>query len=132
LTAQKGWPASSWYLPAGQLLQCAIDIFSDAGSPYRPAVHGVQLAFTGKLHEPAAHELQAATPAALYCPPGHSLQAVDSITLALICPALHVAHCDADSLAANLPPSHCLQAAALAPLYFPAGHALHEALPAVG
>ena len=81
---------------------------------------------------PAAHELQAATPAALYCPSGHSLHAVDSVALTLYCPALHVAHCDADPLAANFPPSHCLQSAALAPLYFPAGHASHEANPAVG
>jgi hypothetical protein len=81
---------------------------------------------------PAAHELQAATPAALYCPSGHSLHAVDSVTLALNCPASHVAHCDADPLAANLPPSHCLQFAALAPLYFPARQASHDPNPAVG
>ena len=81
---------------------------------------------------PAAHALQAATPAALYCPSGHSLHAVDSVTLALNCPASHVAHCDADTLAANLPPSHCLQSVALAPLYFPAGQASHDPNPAVG
>ena len=158
-------------------------------SPYRPAVHSVQLALASKLHEPAAHcplhellielpvpnrpaaqpahavrpvllwylpfaqatqwlllpraiialpirpaahELQAATPAALYWPSGHSLHAVDSVMFELCLPAAHVAHCDAVALAANLPPSHCLHSAALAPLYFPAGQASHEPNPAVG
>ena len=81
---------------------------------------------------PAAHSLQAATPAALYWPFGHSLHALDSVALALYRPALHIEHCDADPLAANFPPSHCLHSAALAPLYPPAGQASHDPNPDVG
>ena len=112
---QAVWPVSLWYLPFTQAAQWPLLARAIATSPIRPA----------------AHELQALTPAALYWPSGHSLHAVDSVTLALNCPASHVAHCDADSLAANLPPSHCLQSVALAPLYCPAEHEVHAADPVV-
>jgi hypothetical protein len=43
---------------------------------------------------------------------------------------MHALHCSAESLAANLPLSHWSHAAALAPLYFPARHGLHDVDPA--
>ena len=43
---------------------------------------------------------------------------------------MHVTHCGADALAANLPPSHCLQPVALAPLCVPAEHEVQAADPA--
>jgi hypothetical protein len=81
---------------------------------------------------PAEHELQAATPAALYWPSGQPLQDVDSTKLVLKLPAPQSSHCDEDTLSANLPPSHCSQSAALAPLYLPAGHDSHDPEPATG
>ena len=111
---QAVWPVSLWYLPFAHAAQWPLLARAIATSPIRPA----------------AHELQALTPAALYWPSGHSLHAVGFVTLmALNCPAVHATHCDADALAANLPPSHCLQSAALAPLYVPAGHESHTIIP---
>ena len=73
---QAVWPVSLWYLPFMQAAQWPLLARATAASPLRPA----------------AHWLQVATPAALYCPSGHSLHAADSATLALNCPASHVAH----------------------------------------
>jgi hypothetical protein len=73
---QAVWPVSLWYLPFTQAAQWPLLARATATSPLRPA----------------AHSLQVATPAALYCPSGHSLHAADSATLALNCPASHVAH----------------------------------------
>ena len=80
---------------------------------------------------PAAHELQAATAAALYWPSGQPLQDIDSTKLVLKLPAPQSSHCDEDALSANLPPSHRLQSAALAPLYLPDGQASHDVKPGV-
>jgi hypothetical protein len=100
-------------LPLAQTEQWAELIRTTVTSPMRPATHA----------------LQTTTPAALYLPAGHWLHAVDSVALALNWPAKHTAHRDATPPAANLPPSHCSQPAALAPLYFPAGHELHDTEP---
>jgi hypothetical protein len=112
-SAHAVWPVLFWYWPFAHATQWPLLARAIAALPMRPA----------------AHELQALTPAALYWPSGHSLHAVDSVTLALNCPAVHAKHCDADALAANLPPSHCLQSTALALLYVPAGHASHTMVP---
>ena len=107
-------PVLLWYLPFAQATQWPLLARVIVALPMRPA----------------AHELQALMPTALYWPPGHSLHAVGSVALlALNCPAVHATHCDADALAANLPPSHCLQSVALAPLYVPAGHESHAMVP---
>jgi hypothetical protein len=115
-SAHAVWPVLLWYLPFAQATQWLL----------------LPRAITALPIRPAAHELQVATPAALYWPSGHSLHAVDSVMFELCLPAAHVAHCDAVALAANLPPSHCLQSAALAPLYFPTGQASHDPNPAAG
>ena len=78
---------------------------------------------------PAEHTLQATSPVRLNWPLGQSLHAVDSVTLALNCPAVHVAHCVADVFAANFPPSHCAHSAALAPLYCPGSQETHTVKP---
>jgi hypothetical protein len=115
-SAHAVWPVSLWCLPFTQAVQWPLLARAIATSPIRPA----------------AHELQVLTPAALYWPSGHSLHAVDSVMLALNCPAVHATHCEADALAAYLPPSHCSQSVALAPLYLPAGHASHDSEPSAG
>jgi hypothetical protein len=113
-SAHAVWPMLFWYWPFTQATQWPLLARAIAALPMRPS----------------AHELQVLMPAALYWPPGHSLHAVDSTTLlALNCPAVHATHCDADALAANLPPSHFLQSVALALLNVPAGHESHTMVP---
>ena len=115
-SAHAVWPALFWYWPFVHAAQWWLLFRGFAALPMRPT----------------EHSLQALTPAALYWPSGHSLHAVGPVSLALNCPAVHSTHCDADALAANLPPSHCLQSVALAPLYVPAGHTSHDSEPSAG
>lgn len=100
-------------MPLAHAVQCAPLVFTVPTSPFRPA----------------AQPLQTVTPAALYCPSAQSLQLIDPTASVLNVPARHVSHCTADSLSANLPPSHCWHVAALAPLYLPDGQASHVVRP---
>ena len=122
------------YFPGWHATQCAADSCDCSKPlPYRPAEHATQALLPVIFwYCPVAHELQAAAPAALYFPLGHWLHSVDSSSsvLALCFPTGHCMHCPADASAANLPPSHCSQSAALAPLYLPAGQEPHEFDPA--
>ena len=66
-------------------------------------------------------------PALLHCPSGHASHAAAPGLLKS--PAAHGAQLSPPAVPWNLPPSHCLQSAALAPLYCPAEHAVHDADP---
>jgi hypothetical protein len=100
---------TDWYEPGWQSSQLLLP----PRASKRPLAHTEQRAAAGKLKWPAVQFMQRKAPKAS----------------SLCFPASHGLHCDADAFAANLPPSHCLQSAALPPLYCPAEHELHDADP---
>ena len=102
-------------------------------SPYRPAVHSVQLALVSKLHEPAAHcplhELLIEPPVPNR-PAAQSEQAVWPVSLWYL-PFTQAAQwpllARATATSPLRPAAHSLQVATPAALYCPSGHSLHAA-----
>jgi hypothetical protein len=118
---------SVWYLPSGQVVQCALDV--TAPVPYVPAPQFTQAASAGAARYcPSAHVLQADkavfTPAVTYLPAPQSVQLVTPVVAALYVPASHTVQAvDSTAVCAPVccfPATQAVQrAAAAAALYCP-------------
>ena len=121
--------AVDWNLPVSHAAQCAADSCDCSEPlPYRPAEHATQaLLPVASWYCPALQAEHAADPALLHWPRGQASHAAAPGLLKS--PAAHGAQLSTPASLWNLPPSHCLQSVALAPLYCPAEHEMHDADP---
>jgi len=117
------WPAShasQYVIPvAGCFLpmaHCAHDVWAVAGW-YDPGAHSTHALLPAwSWYAPLAQAAHDAAPLALDRPTVQFVHRTEPNACSLCCPAAQASHCDCAAETANLPPSHCLHAPALAPL----------------
>ena len=98
-------PVLSWYCPAAQTEQLAVE---SVALPYWPAAHARHL--TPSVVDPAAQTAHAVVDTALYCPAVHTSQRVadTAASTSVIEPDGHTAHATV-ALALYLPAAHAVQ-----------------------